>query len=101
MGFFKDFSKYKPLKDERDEQIDSDSKNVSWAFVTTGIQILAIMCLVKGNPAWKGCIGALSIGCSVELLYKYLAYKEKPYLWVGLITLLMGIAFLIWFGISG
>lgn len=91
----------KPVKDERDEQIDTDSKSVSLAFVTSGIQIMLIMCLVKGNSAWKGCLGALSIGCSVQLLYKYLAYKEKPYLWTGLIFCIVGIACLVWFGITG
>ncbi len=101
MRTLKDWSKYKPMKDERDEQIDNDSKSVSWAFVTTGIQILTIMCLVKGNSAWKGCLGALSIGLAVELLYKYLAYKERPYAWVGMISGLIGIACLVWFGITG
>ncbi len=94
------FQKYRIIKDERDEQIDTYSKSISWHFVTTAVQILTAMCLIKGNSAWKGCIGVLCISLSVELLYKYLAYKEKLYAWVGIISVLLGIAFFVWFGIT-
>lgn len=97
----KDFSKYRILKDERDEQIDTDSKSIAGDFVTTAVEILTIMCLIKGNSAWKGCLGVLCVSLSVRLLHKYLAYKEKPYVWVGIIFGLIGIALFVWFGITG
>lgn len=97
----KEMKQYRVVKDERDEQINTDSKSTSWAFMTSAIQILTIMCLVKGNSAWKGCLGALCFSAGVALLYKYLAYREKPYIWVGGLFGLMGIGLLVWFGITG
>lgn len=92
---------HKPLKDERDEQIDTDSKSIALNFITTAVEILTIMCLIKGNSAWKGCLGVLCVSVAVVLLYKYLAYKEKPYAWVSIIFALIGVALFVWFGITG
>ena len=35
------------------------------------------------------------------LIYKYSMYREKPYLYVGLVSLLVGTALLIWFAVTG
>ncbi len=94
-------SNYKPIKDERDEQIETASKSLALEFVTTAAQIVTIMCLIKRNPAWKGCFSIVFFGIAASLLYKYAAYREKPYLWVGMVLGLLGLALLIWFGITG
>ena len=49
----------RPFKDERDEQIDTHSKSAALDFVIAATQILTIMCLIKGNPAWKGTLSVL------------------------------------------
>lgn len=91
----------RPVKDERDEQIDVQAKSYSLEYVTAATQILTIMCLVKGNPAWKGSLALLFIGGAASLFYKYDKYAEKPYIQVGIGLGLTGVALLVWFGMTG
>ena len=64
-------SRQRPIKDERDEQIDTGSKSMALEFVIAATQVLTIICLVKGNPAWKGSLALLFIGGAASLFYKY------------------------------
>ena len=48
--------------DERDEQIDMQAKVYSLEYVIAVTQILTIMCLIKGNSAWKGSLSLLFFG---------------------------------------
>ena len=91
----------RPLKDERDEMIDRDSKNWSLELMTCATQILTVICAVKGNSAWKGSLSLLFFGLAAGLIYKYSMYRENPYLYVGLVSLLGGTALLIWFAVTG
>lgn len=93
--------KQRPFKDERDEQIDTSSKSAALDFVITATQVLTVMCLIKGNPAWKGSLALLFIGGAARLFYKYDKYEEKPYIQVGIGLGLIGLALFIWFGITG
>ena len=89
------------LKDERDGQIDVRAKNYALHFMVTVTEILTVICLVKGNSAWKGSLSILFFGLGTGLVYKYFKYKEKPYFVVGMILGLIGAVLLIWFGITG
>ncbi len=91
----------RPVKDERDEQIDLQAKSHSLEYVIAATQILTIMCLIKGNPAWKGSLSLLFFGMAFGLFYKYQQYTEKPYRQVGVVFLIIGILLLVWFGITG
>lgn len=91
----------RPLKDERDEQIEVRSKYHALDFLVAATQILTVMCIIKGNPAWKGSLALLFIGAAAILFYKYEKYEEKPYRQVGIATGLIGTALFIWFGITG
>ena len=91
----------RPVKDERDEQIDVQAKSYSLEYVTAATQILTFMCLIKGNSAWKRSLSLLFFGVAFALFYKYEKYTEKPYRQVGVIFLIIGIALLVWFGITG
>lgn len=91
----------RPFKDERDEQINTRSKSHALEFIIAATQILTVMCLIKGNPAWKGSLALLFIGGAASLFYKYDKYNEKPYIQAGLAVGLIGVALLVWFGISG
>ena len=93
--------KQRPLEDERDEQIDVRSKYHALDFLVAVTQILTVMCIIKGNPAWKGSLSALFFGGAATLFYKYDQYEEKPYLSVGIGLGLIGAALLVWFGITG
>lgn len=91
----------RPIKDERDEQIDTHSKSEALDFMIAATQVLTIMCLIKGNPAWKGSLALLFIGGTARLFYKYDKYEEKPYIQVGIVLGMLGVALFIWFGITG
>ena len=93
--------KQRPFKDERDEQIDTSSKSAALDFVITATQVLTVMCLIKGNPAWKGSLALLFIGGAARLFYKYDKYEEKPYIQVDIGLGLIGVALFVWFGITG
>ena len=94
-------SRQRPIKDERDEQIDTGSKSMALEFEIAATQVLTIICLVKGNPAWKGSLALLFIGGAASLFYKYDKYEEKPYMQVGILLGVIGTALLFWFGITG
>ena len=67
----------RPIKDERDEQIDLQAKSHSLEYVICTTQILTIMCFIKGNPAWKGSFSLLFFGVAFGLFYKYQQYTEN------------------------
>ncbi len=89
------------IMDERDEQIEVCSKAHSLECIFTAVTILTVMCLLKGNPAWKGSISLAFFGTAFELFYKYKQYEEKLLRIAGVIFLVIGIVFLVWFGITG
>ncbi len=91
----------RPVRDERDEMIDRDAKNWSLELVVCATQVLTVICAVKGNSAWKGSLSLLFFGVAAGLLYKYGQYREKPYLYVGLVSLAIGLALIIWFAVTG
>lgn len=97
----KESERKRPLKDERDQQIEVESKCFALEFMITATQILTVMCLVKGNPAWKGSLSLLFFGAAFMLFYQYGEYREKPYKWVSGVMLLIGVALLVWFGVTG
>ena len=97
----KHLSKQKFLKDERDQQINTHSKSRALDLLIAATQVLTILCLVKGNPAWKGSLALLFIGAAAQLFYKYEQYREKPYLQAGIALGGIGAALFVWFGISG
>ena len=54
----------RPYKDERDQEIQIKSENHALEFVVVTTQILTIICLFKGNPAWKGSLSLQFIGAA-------------------------------------
>ena len=89
------------VKDERDAQIDTRSRSAALDFVIAATQVLTLICLVKGNPAWKGSLALLFIGAATALFYKYDQYKERLYIQVGVVLGIVGVALLVWFGFMG
>ena len=87
----------RPMKDERDREIQVRSESHALAFVIAAAQVLTILCLVKGNPAWRGSLALLLLGAGSQLFFKYRQYEEKPYLWMGLVMVLIGLALFLWF----
>ncbi len=64
--------KQRPVKDERDEQIDMHSRSA-----------------------------ALDFMIAAQLFYKYDKYEEKPYIQVGIGLGIIGVILFVWFGITG
>lgn len=91
----------RPLKDERDKQIETNAKSYALEWVIAVTQILTIICIAKGNPAWKGTLSILFFGIAFTLFYKYKQYQEKPFRLVGAVFLMVGIGLLVWFGMMG
>ena len=91
----------RPFKDERDRQIEVRSRSTALDFMTAATQVLTVMCLIKGNPAWKGSLSLLFFGGAAQLFYKFEKYGERPYIITGAALGLIGLALLVWFGITG
>ena len=90
-----------PLKDERDQQIDVQAQSHALEYVIAATQILTVLCLIKGNPAWRGSLSLLFFGIAFMLFYKYQQYTAKPYRQVGIASLAIGVALLVWFAVAG
>lgn len=69
--------------------------------VVAATQVLTVICILKGNPAWKGSLSLLFIGAAAKLFYKYNNNKEKPYLYTGISIGIIGITLMLWFAITG
>ncbi|MBR7114075.1 MAG: hypothetical protein IKC76_06135 [Firmicutes bacterium] len=69
-------------------------------YMIAATQILTLICLFKGNPAWKGSLSLLFFGGATQLFSKYRSYREKPYLYVGGGLLLIGILLLMSFALN-
>ena len=67
----------RPYKDERDEQIETHSRSAALDSVVAATQILTIMCLIKGNPAWKGSLALLFIGGAVSLFINMISMRKS------------------------
>ena len=91
----------RPIKDERDEQIKTNAGSYALEWVTAVTQILTILCIVKGNPAWKGTLSILFFGIAFTLFYKFGQYQERLFRQAGAVSLVIGIGLLVWFGITG
>lgn len=68
--------------------------------VIAATQVLTVICIFKGNPAWKGSLSILFIGAAAKLFFKYKNYEEKPYLYTGIDIGIIGIALMLWFAIT-
>ncbi len=90
----------RPFKDERDKQIETSSKSTALDFMIAATQVLTVICLIKGNPAWKGSFSLLFIGGATQLFYKFDKYEEKLYLYFGTVVLLIGVLLLVCFCIT-
>ena len=69
--------------------------------VVATTQILTIICIIKENPAWKGCLALLFIGIAVSLFDKFRETKKRPYLYSGICMILIGLTLILWFVIAG
>ena len=94
-------SKRTVTKDERDKQIEKAAKVYALEWMIALTQVLTIMCIIKKNPAWKGTLSSLFFGVAFILFYEFKQYEEKPFKQVGIVFLIIGIALLIWFGVTG
>lgn len=90
----------RPIKDERDQQIKTNSRSYALEWVTAATQIVTVLCVMKGNPAWKGTLSILFFGLAFSLFYQFDQYEEKPFKQVGVISFLIGLALLLWFAIT-
>ena len=91
----------RPVKDERDEQIEAQSKRYAMDCMATATQILTVICLLKGNPAWKGSLSLLFFGFGFIMFYQYRQYMEKLYRHIGIVSLVIGVALMAWFVVTG
>ena len=75
----------RPVYDERDDEIDAHSKSRAWDFVVVCIEVFTILCVVKGNTAWIGCLALLFAGMAANMMYRFDEYEERAYFHGGLI----------------
>lgn len=91
----------RPIKDERDKMIETQSKSYALEYVATVTQIFTIICLIKGNSAWIGSLSILFFALAFEMFYQHTQYEEKPYMQVGIGSLVIGILLILCFIVTG
>ena len=91
--------RYVPVKDERDQFIQTNSRSYALEWATAATQIVTVLCAIKGNPAWKGTLSILFFSIAFSMFYHFKEYEEKPYKQVGVISFCIGLVLLFWFGI--
>ena len=91
----------RPFRDERDRQIETRSRSHALDFMTAATQILTLICLWKGNPAWRGSLALLFFGGAAALFYKYDQYEEPLYRKIGAALGAIGAGLLGGFALSG
>lgn len=90
----------RPVYDERDEEIDLQSKSSAWNFTLGAAQIAAIMCVVKENPAWKSTLALIFLGLAANMICRFRKYRQTTFLAGGLAAGAAGAVLLVWFGLE-
>ena len=85
------------VKDERDIQLEIQGRSWASELMIAVLELMMVVCLVKGDPAWKICLGTTFIGAGGVLGYLYKKYESKYVLWVAAAFALAGAALLAWF----
>lgn len=70
-------------------------------FTVAATQLFTLLCLLKGNPAWRGSLSLLFFGAAAQRLYKYQSRRQRPYLAVGVGLGLVGLCLILWFLLAG
>lgn len=66
------------IKDERDEKIGKDAKVYAFEWIIAITQVLTIMCIIKGNPAWKGTISILFLALHFYCFMNLSSMRQNP-----------------------
>ena len=90
----------KPNRPEEDSPESLKDRSTSLDFVIGAAEILLVICLVKGNSAWQGLLSVLFAGVGGGLISRYRRDKEKAFLWVGVLLLLLAATLLLWFTLA-
>ncbi len=73
----------RPLQKECDKEIETKSKSYALDFVVAATQILTIICIIKGNPAWIGSLSLLFFGGAACLFITMINLGRKRILRLG------------------
>lgn len=93
--------KQRPVYDERDENIDVQSKSSAWDFVFWAAQMVTVLLAVRGNSAWKCTLSLIFLGLAANLICRFRQYRETGFLAGGLAVGMIGAVLLVWFAVSG
>lgn len=83
------------------EEMEARSRSCALEFTVAATQLVTLLCLLKGNPAWRGSLSLLFFGAAAQLLYKYQSRGQRPYLAVGVGLGLVGLCLILWFLLTG
>ena len=89
-----------PGHDEQDRAFTITAKGVAWDCVTVAAQILTILCVVKGNPAWKACLSLIFLGMAASMVVPAGKNKMAPRIWGAVFLGAVGMALMVWFVIT-
>ena len=64
-------------------------------------QVVTVLCLVKGNPAWRGTLSLLFFGCAAALFDRGRESEQRAWRLVGAAFSAVGAGLLVWFGVTG
>ena len=85
------------FKDERDREIETQARSRAVDVMVAAAELLMLVCLFKGNIAWRGFLGVTLLGVGAALAFQHKKYEVKYFLYVGLAFALTGIGLMAWF----
>lgn len=72
------------LRDERDREVDAQGAEKAGRAVLWASQLLAVLCIWQGDPAWAALLALTFVFAAAQLFHRFAADREGPPLLLGL-----------------
>lgn len=85
------------LRDERDREVDAQGAGKAGRAVLWAAQLLAVLCIWQGDPAWAALLALTFVFAAAQLFHRFAADREGPPLLLGLAAAAAAVGLAVWF----